>query len=76
MRINFYIPQISVDIERVFHYFQIKNRVPAIIKVPPTAVFQLRDSPKKSTAKMMVKAKLNLSTPATLETSPICKALK
>lgn len=53
-----------------------RKGVPAMINAAPTAVFQVNVSPKNITAKMMVKAKLNLSAPATLETSPICKALK
>ena len=76
MRLYFCVPEFTVNVEIVFHYLQIKNKVPAIIKPAPTAVFQVKVSPKNTTANMMVKAKLSLSIPATFETSPIYKALK
>ena len=47
-----------------------------MIKTAPTAVFQVNVSPKNNIANMIVNAKLSLSTPATLVTSPFYKALK
>ncbi len=47
-----------------------------MMSAAPRADFQVKVSPRKITAKLMVKAKLSLSIPATFETSPICKALK
>lgn len=47
-----------------------------MINAAPTADFQVRVSPRKITAKITVSARLSLSIPATLDTSPICNALK
>ena len=52
----------------------IMTREPASKSSPPTTVFQVSDSPRKMTAKMMVKTMLHLSMGATLLTSPILSA--
>lgn len=60
----------------VVNYFKANNIVPLIINKAPIAVFKVSVSLKNSTAKIMAMATLNLSTAATCETFPICKALK
>ena len=55
---------------------KISTNVPPMISSAPIAFFQVSGSPKKTTAKTIANATLNLSTGATCDTSPNCNALK
>lgn len=56
--------------------YRINTKVPAIINTAPIAIFIVSASCKNIIDKIMVNATLNLSTGATCDTLPICKALK
>ena len=52
------------------------TKVPAMINKAPDVVFNVSGSPKNTTDSAMAMATLNLSTGATCDTSPSCRALK
>lgn len=56
--------------------YNIKIKVPIVIKSPPTNVCTVNASFRMKKAKTIVITTLNLSIGTTLEASPICKALK
>ncbi len=56
--------------------YKINMTVPAIINKAPRAVFKVNASPKNNTESTMVRATLSLSTGATCDTFPSCRALK
>lgn len=58
------------------HYFQANNTVPIMIRLAPANVFSVSCSPKNRAAMMIVRATLSLSTAATCDTFPNCRALK
>lgn len=57
-------------------YFSANKIVPLIISKAPSMVFKVSVSLKNNTARMIAMATLSLSTAATCDTFPICKALK
>ncbi len=50
--------------------------VPAMMSIAPIAIFSVNASFRKTTDNIIANATLNLSTGATCDTFPICKALK
>lgn len=56
--------------------YKMSTSVPPMIRIAPTAAFQVKTSPRNKTDRRMAMATLSLSTGATCETFPSCSALK
>jgi hypothetical protein len=59
-----------------YTFYKIRTTVPAIIIIAPIAILGVRVSPKNMTENIIAMATLILSTGATCETLPSCRALK
>lgn len=57
-------------------YLKTNKRAPIVIKTAPSAVFQVKDSPKKIAANITTKTTESLSSAATVEAGPVFSAKK
>jgi hypothetical protein len=74
--VNFLIARlIFLKIIKTSYLTKAVTSTPAVTNNPPVTLPKVGFSPKNTNAKIKVRAILNLSTGATLEASPICKAL-